>query len=160
MSYRISRRQSSINPDEQSDPIFVIDEDTAYLVSIAARLFSKALKNRFSDYGTTTGQWPLLLSLWEEDGLTQRQLSNRVQIEEPTTTRTLDRMERDGLVSRIRDKDDRRRIHIFLTKRASELKDELIPYAKEVNARATHGLSEQDKAKANSLLTYIIARLE
>ena len=102
----------------------------------------------------------LLLSLWEEDGLTQRQLSNRVQIEEPTTTRTLDRMERDGLVSRIRDKDDRRRIHIFLTERASQLKDELIPYAKEVNARATHGLSEQDKAKANSLLTYIIARLE
>jgi DNA-binding MarR family transcriptional regulator len=69
-------------------------------------------------------------------------------------------MERDGLVRRIRDENDRRRINVFLTERANLLRDELVPYALEVNALATHGLSEQDKAKINSLLTYMIARLD
>ena len=97
--------------------------------------------------------------LWDEDGLSQRELSRRIHIEEPTTARTLDRMERDGLVRRVRNARDRRQFNIFLTERGIQLRDELIPYALEVNARATHGLSEQDKAKINSLLAYMIARL-
>ena len=96
----------------------------------------------------------------DKDGLSQKQLSRRVQIEEPTTTRTLDRMERDGLVRRVRDESDRRRINVYLTERGNLLRDELVPHAQEVNALATHGLSEQDKAKINSLLTYMIARLD
>ena len=108
----------------------------------------------------SAGQWPLLLYLWEMEGLSQKQLARRVQIEEPTTTRTLDRMERDGLVHRVRDETDRRRVNVYLTERGHQLRDELVPYAQEVNALATHGLSGQDKTKINSLLHYMIARLD
>ena len=125
-----------------------------------ARLFARALQSRFAEHGVSTGQWPLLLYLWEKEGLSQKQLARRVQIEEPTTTRTLDRMERDGLVHRVRDATDRRRINVYLTERGRQLRDELVPYAQEVNALATHGLSEQDKSKINSLLNYMIARLD
>ena len=69
-------------------------------------------------------------------------------------------MERDGLVFRKRDEKDRRRINVFLTMRGKELREELLPFAQEVNTLATHGLSDQDKTKINSLLTYIISRLE
>jgi len=160
VAYQISRRHSAPAGGEPDAPAFVIEDSTSHLISVASRLFARALQARFAEHGVSAGQWPLLLYLWEKEGLSQKQLARRVQIEEPTTTRTLDRMERDGLVRRVRDESDRRRINVYLTERGHQLRDELVPYAQEVNALATHGLSEQDKAKINSLLNYMIARLD
>lgn len=160
MAYQISRRHPGGANEEDNSSTFVIEDSTPQLVSVAARLFSRALQARFAQHEVSAGQWPLLLYLWDQDGLSQKQLSRRVQIEEATTTRTLDRMERDGLVRRVRDESDRRRINVFLTEHGQQLREELVPYAQEVNALATHGLSDQDKSKINSLLIYMIARLD
>jgi len=160
VAYQISRRHPGGANEEDNSSTFVIEDSTPQLVSVAARLFSRALQARFAQHEVSAGQWPLLLYLWDQDGLSQKQLSRRVQIEEATTTRTLDRMERDGLVRRVRDESDRRRINVFLTEHGQQLREELVPYAQEVNALATHGLSDQDKSKINSLLIYMIARLD
>ena len=160
MTFRVYRKPSNAPKEDIDEALFFIEDSTSQLISVAARLFARTLQTRLASHGVSTGQWPLLLYLWEQDGLSQRQLSRRVQIEEPTTTRTLDRMERDDLVYRRRDERDRRRINVFLTARGKELKEELLPFAQEVNTLATHGLSAQDKTKINSLLTYIISRLE
>ena len=160
MTYQISRRHPGGANEEDNSSTFVIEDSTPQLVSVAARLFSRALQASFAQHEVSAGQWPLLLYLWDQDGLSQKQLSRRVQIEEATTTRTLDRMERDGLVRRVRDESDRRRINVFLTEHGQQLREELVPYAQEVNALATHGLSDQDKSKINSLLIYMIARLD
>lgn len=159
MSYDVTRRQSAAAREPDAAAPFVIEDSTAYLVAVAHRLFARALQTRLAAHGVAVGQWPLLLFLWDEDGLSQKALSRRVHIEEPTTARTLDRMERDGLVRRVRNQRDRRQIDVRLTERGLGLRDELLPYANEVNALATHGLSDQDKAKINSLLSYMIARL-
>ena len=158
MAYEVTRTTPPGAPDGEGT-VFVIDQNIGHLSALAARLFGKALGARLADYGVSAGQWPLLLHLWEEDGLTQKELSRRIQIEEPTTARTLDRMERDGLVRRERSQRDRREINVRLTERGREQRDDLIPCAQEVNARATHGLSSEDKARAASLLRYMIARL-
>ncbi len=160
MTFRVYRKPSNAPKEDNKASLFFIEDSTSQLINVAARLFARALQTRLASHGVSAGQWPLLLYLWERDGLSQKQLSRRVQIEEPTTTRTLDRMERDGLVFRKRDNKDRRRINVFLTVRGQQLQEELLPFAQEVNALATHGLSDQDKAKINSLLTYIISRLE
>lgn len=161
VSFTVIRRQPAAQAQEQTNgsTSFVIEDSTAYLASVAARLFSRALHERLDRHGVSVAQWSMLLFLWEEDGLTQKDLSRRQQIEEPTAARTLDRMERDGLIERVRDQHDRRRIHIHLTERGQELCDDLVPAALEVNALATHGLSEDDKQRMNSLLSYVIARL-
>ena len=112
-----------------------------------------------SSFGVSTGQWPLLLQLWEQDGLSQKNLSRKVGIEEATTTNTIKRMERDGLIHRSRSSKDRREIIVYLTQKGHELKDDLLPFVQEVNALSTHGMAPQDKARLNSLLSYIIARL-
>ena len=158
MIYQVTRT-APLGAPESEGTAFVIDQNIGHLAALAARLFSKALGARLADYSVSAGQWPTLLHLWEEDGLTQKELSHRIQVEEPTTARTLDRMERDGLVRRERSRRDKREINVRLTQRARELQDDLIPCAQEVNARATHGLSPDDKARAASLLRYMIARL-
>jgi len=161
VSYRVSRRQvGAPQSDNATDSTaFVVENSTAHLASVAARLFSRALQERIAPYGVTVGQWTLLLFLWEQEGLSQKQLSRRAQIEEPTAARTIERMERDGLIYRKRNDRDRRVFNVFLTDHGRSLRDELVPYANEVNALATHGLSDEDKLKAINLLNYLIARL-
>lgn len=161
MSYAVMRRRAAARGEAEADGAraFVAEETTAHLVPLAARLFARALQERLRRHGVSVAQWSMLLLLWEEDGLTQRELGRRQRIEEPTAARTLHRMERDGLVRRLSDGGDRRRRRVVLTERGRLLRDELVPAVLEVNAVATHGLSADDKQRLVSLLRYTIARL-
>ena len=160
MSYAIMRRRPAARGGAEASGAtpFVIEESTAHLVTLAARLFARALDERLGRHGVSVAQWSMLLLLWEEESLTQKELSRRQQIEEPTAARTLHRMERDGLIRRAYDEKDRRR-RVMLTERGRALCGELVPAALEVNALATHGLSIEDKKRMVSLLSYISARL-
>ena len=158
MNYAVTRRLKAREPQDLGST-FVIEDSTANLIALSARLFSRALNSRMQNLGVSAGQWPLLLHLWEKDGLSQKELSRRVGIEEPTTANTLNRMERDGLITRAKNPNDRRESQVYLTLKGSDLREDLLPFAQEVNALASHGMSQQDKARLNSLLLYMIARL-
>jgi DNA-binding MarR family transcriptional regulator len=60
----------------------------------------------------TRGHWYFLRALWVEDGLTQRELSARVGMMEPTTVIALKGLEKAGLVRRARSRKDARRVHV------------------------------------------------
>lgn len=62
-------------------------------------------------------------------------------------------MEKRGLVRRVRDKVDRRKLHIHLTPRGRALQKELIPLAREVVATAVQGLSVDE---VNRLLRTLV----
>ncbi len=126
-----------------------------YQINYVARLFARALREQIESLGVVPGQFAQLLALYEQDGLTQAELCERVQIEQPTMASTLNRMERDGLIRRVPDPTDRRRIHVVLTPRAREIEPHLISALHRVNATAIQGLSEQEI----SALMHTIARL-
>src|SRR5688500_9458427 len=96
-------------------PSFPPRLSSGYLVRDAHRAFQKVLERRIAPFGVSRGQWYFLRVLWQEDGLTQRELSDRVGTMEPTTVIALQSMERAGLISRVRRSDDRRKTRVFLT---------------------------------------------
>lgn len=96
-------------------------ESATYLASLLAKGFSRALQVRGQKLGFAPGQFPVLLELWAEEGLTQKQLLDRLDIEQATMANTLARMERDGLITRRKHPSDRRSQQIFLTERAREI---------------------------------------
>ena len=98
---------------------------SGYLVRDAHRAFQRLLERRIAPYGVTRGQWYFLRVLWITDGLSQRELSARVGMMEPTTVIALRSMERAGLIRRVRGADDRRKVRVFLTAKAKRLRDEL-----------------------------------
>ncbi len=75
-------------------------ESATQLATQFARSVTRALQSRAVRLGFSPGQFPVLLELWEEEGLTQRQLLDRVDVEQATMANTLARMERDGLIER------------------------------------------------------------
>ncbi len=87
--------------------------------------------------------------------MSQRELSRRVGTTEPTTVSALRLLERNGLIRRQRNEKDRRTINIFLTETGSALKKDLLPYALEVNAVATAGLTPEEITQLRGILSKI-----
>jgi DNA-binding MarR family transcriptional regulator len=132
---------------------FVIEDSLGYLVNRMARLIAHELGERIRPAGVAIGQWAVLLFLWARDGMTQAELSRVVAIEPPTVVRTIDRMVRDGLVTRAPDPDDGRLSRIYLTERARSLRDELVPLAAAVNGEILNGLTANEARTLRRLLT-------
>lgn len=136
---------------------FRIDESLGYLVNRAARLMAGELAERLRPTGVGIGQWAVLLFLWARDGLTQAGLARVVAIEPPTMVRTIDRMVRDGLVTRKRDPSDARVSRIFLTDRGRALRDELVPIAVAVNEATLSRLSPSEGRTLGRLLAKLVS---
>lgn len=126
-----------------------------YLCRIAFRNFSRALEKRTLPHGVTAGQWRFLRVLWLEDGLTQRELSRRVGMREPTTVTALKGMEKSDLVRRQQSSEDRRKIHVYLTPKSRALQPTLAPYVAEVNEIAIQGLEPQEIEMLRRLLQHV-----
>lgn len=135
-------------------------ESLGYQVNHLARLLAHALGAQIAPLGVVPGQFAQLLALFEQDDLTQRELVERVRVEQATMANTLQRMQRDGLVHSLQDPADRRRTRVRLTEHARNLEGDLVTAAREVNAMATRGLSEQEVADYLRITATLIRNLE
>src|SRR3984885_9630384 len=81
---------------------FPPQSSSGYLVRDAHRAFQRLLERRIGPFGVSRGQWYFLRVLWITDGLSQRELSARVGMMEPTTVIALRSMEKSGLIRRVR----------------------------------------------------------
>lgn len=143
------RRKESLRshrrPENPGDAFhFKPGHSIGYLLRTCYRSFAKALEVHINQQGVGIGQWFFLRELWEEDGLTQRELASRVGIAAPTTAVAIRGMVKDDLIKRVPDPADRRKKRIFLTEKGRSLKNILLPHARDVNKNATKDFSEEE----------------
>jgi MarR family transcriptional regulator, transcriptional regulator for hemolysin len=119
-------------------------------------LTGKAIREYFEDVLTQAGSslatWVVLSGIDRGSWDNQRNLAKELRIEGATLTRHLDRMERDGLIVRTRDPDDRRQIRAELTPAGRALHRRLKATARKVGGRASDGLTEEDQATLRRIL--------
>lgn len=132
-------------------------DSATYLANLLARSLSRALQERARKLGFAPGQFPLLLELWEEEGLSQKQLLDRLDVEQATLANTLSRMDRDGLITRQRHPGDRRAMQIFLTDKAREMRGTALAAAVEADRVHFEGFRRFEK---ELLLEYMRMALE
>lgn len=125
---------------------FSLGGSIGYLIRDANRAFQRLLERRIAPHGVTRGQWYFLRVLWEEDGLSQRELSVRVGMMEPTTVIALRGLEKTGLVRRVRAADDRRVTRVHLTTKARRLRERLLQISQGVNDQGTEGIDRGELA--------------
>ncbi|PGT82769.1 MULTISPECIES: MarR family winged helix-turn-helix transcriptional regulator [Bacillaceae] len=87
--------------------------------SLFTKLYSKALK----EFGITYPQYLVLLALWEKDGLTGKELGEKVNLGTGTLTPMLKRLEENGWVKKERSSIDERKVSIYLQAKAIEEKE-------------------------------------
>ena len=110
-----------------------------YLAGQLAKGFARSLQKRATTLGFSPGQFPVLLELWHGDGLTQKQLLDRLEVEQATLANTLVRMERDGLIRREPHPKDRRAQIILLTELGRDLERRAIDAAADADADLFEG---------------------
>lgn len=136
-----------------------LETNLGWLLSSAARLVQRRFSSKLAPYGITPPQWGVLVSLWEQDGLSLSQLAARSFFDGPTMTGIVDRLEHAGLVERRRDSQDRRVINVYLTERGRQLCEVLPPLAEETNREAVVGLTPAEIEQFLRTLRHLIRNL-
>lgn len=161
----IASRATAFPDNGEPDAIFSsfgeakADDRLANLIKEARRGLGRAMHMRLAQHKVSYGHWTFLRILWEEEGLTQRALSERACLQEPTTFSALKAMEKLGFVERRRLPSSRKNIYVFLTPEGRALKRRLVPLAIEVNQIAVDGTSAADIAATWRTLRLMIDNL-
>lgn len=111
-------------PRSRIDPAqaLLLDNQLCFALYAASLAMTKLYKPLLAELGLTYPQYLAMLVLWERDGLMVSELGERLALDSGTLTPLLKRLETNGLVARIRDVEDERRVHITLTAAGRKLR--------------------------------------
>lgn len=113
------------------------------------------LLQRFKEYDVTPEQWAILNCLWEQEGITPKQLADSIVKDKPNTNRILEKLQMKELIVRKPHPVDKRAFQVFLTDRGWALREQLVSKAKELLDKATKGIDEQKVTELKNMLNQI-----
>lgn len=130
-----------------------LSRNFGFILNDVARLMRTTFDRRVRSLGLTRSQWWVLNHLFRNDGITQSELADILEIEKPTLGRLLDRLEQKGWIRREADSADRRAKRIFLTEEVEPAMKAMRAAAAELRRDALAGLpAEQREAFVDTLL--------
>ena len=124
-------------------------------ISIIHRTGSSFLSKEFSKFNIGSGQYMYLIHLYKNDGLSQEELTEILNIDKGTTAKSIKKLETEGFVMRVKDKNDKRINRVYLTPKALEIKDEFLSSINAWENTLTSNLSYAEKEQALTLLKKI-----
>ena len=131
-----------------------------YLVSRATLVVTAALRRDLAAAGVgyvRPAYLGVLMSLWQDDGPRVVELGRRAGLEPSTMTGLIDRMERDGLVTRAADPADRRALRIRLTDRGRAAQEPVTRVVVKTLDEVLDGISETDIATLKDTLRKLLS---
>jgi DNA-binding MarR family transcriptional regulator len=144
-----------VSPELKSDVDQVL-EAIIYLYTESRRI-TKELAKR----ADLTGPQLTVVKLLEQVGdLSLSELSDKIRAQNSTVTGIIDRMEREGLVTRERSKEDRRVVHIRLTPKGQTLAGEIPVEPMEIFKGALESLSGQEMRDLMRIMTKVAKRVK
>ncbi|WP_416192557.1 MarR family winged helix-turn-helix transcriptional regulator [Neisseria sp. CCUG12390] len=129
-----------------------------YLMNHIARQFAILLNEGLSPLGVSPAQFPILLTLWEKDGLSQHDLVAIADLKQATIANTLARMERDGLIVRTAHPTDARSRAIWLTDKAKALQEKATAIAQAINQTALSVLTDDEQVAFIEMMNKVVAQ--
>ena len=135
-------------------------ESLAHRMRTVSRLLMRNLEQRISTHGISQGMWFYLRVLWEHDGISQKELSERTGVVGPSTVGAIARMESMGLIRCRKDQSDRRVTTVHLTAKGKALEAKLVPLAIDVINEAVAGLPRVEIDRAKAVLDHMRDNLE
>jgi len=110
---------------------FRLDNQLCFRLYTASRLLTQAYNPLLAEYGLTYPQYLVLLVLWEKNEQPVNDIAKRLFLETNTVTPLLQRMEKEGLLTRTKGKKDARQMIVSLTWKGKSLQDKLtfVPFS-------------------------------
>ncbi len=137
-----------------------VDDYLAYLLARSSKLVSEQFHAKVKAAGVSVNYWRILASLSDADGLTLKQLNQRVLFNQPTLSKLITRMVAEGLLERHQDKQDKRAILIFISALGRDLVNDLLHEAKWHESEVLADYSSEQQALMKGMLRQLINTLE
>lgn len=142
-------------PKKKNEP-----DSLDFALSQVCRLHYLRVHELLESIGLYRGQPPVLMALWEKDGLTHSDLARRLDITRATMTKMVQRMERTGFLTRQPDALDQRISRVYLTEQGRLVRERLQELFQTIEAETFAGLSESECSSLKSCFTKIRANLQ
>ena len=131
-------------PDIPGDPL-ALERQVCFALSIAARSVLSIYRPILEPMGLTHPQYLVMLALWGQSPLAVKELIEMLQLDGPTLSPMLKRLEAAGLVTRSRDPHDERQLRIDLTAKGGALRQEALNVPPTVVAKLGMSLGELEE---------------
>ncbi|WP_312815891.1 MarR family transcriptional regulator [Sedimentibacter sp.] len=125
----------------------------------AIKQISEAFGRKLQDSGITRIQWIALYYVKTKKRISQRELSNLMNVQDSSAGRLIDRLERDGLIERERNDSDRRVIYITLSDMGDKLISDLMPIGIKFNNDLVSGIDEEELMIYEKVLKKMISNI-
>jgi DNA-binding MarR family transcriptional regulator len=136
-----------------------LNRQLGFLLKDTTRRYTRRFEERAQALSLTLPQCRALLHLENNEGVSQKRLSELTELDPMTLVRILDRMEADGWVQRRFDPTDRRAHTLWLTPKAKPVLEHIAHLIAEIRAETLHGLSNEERSKLIELLSRVHANL-
>lgn len=136
-----------------------MSDSLALLISDSARLLRRRFDARARSLGISRARWQMLFALSRQEGATQTQLADTLDVETITVGRMVDRLEEAGLVERRPDPADRRAWRLHLTPAAHPVLEALRPLGADVVEEALAGIDADERERLAGLLGQVRSNL-
>lgn len=138
------------------------NESIGFIIVKAGRLIENRLRYNFENekINVTPQQWSVLTYLWNEDGISQQKLADAFSKDKTSMTRLLNNMEKNELILRKQDEDDKRNKKIFLTFKSKLIKKDSIKVAEKTLIETLIGIENKDLKIGKKVLKQINKNLE
>ena len=140
-------------------PVEELEETVSFGIVQLVKAHRQRANELLRPFGLHAGQELVLSQLWQRDGLPQLQLAAVLHVDISTITRTVQRLEKTGLVKRCPDPEDARVSQVHLTEQGRELREPIKRAWQVLEEETTHGLSEAELLLLRRLLSHMTAQL-
>ncbi|VCU68488.1 transcriptional regulator SlyA [Pigmentiphaga humi] len=110
---------------------YPVEESAILLMRIAVHGWRRNFTGHLAEFGVPFSVWYFLRILWDDDGLSQKDLTRRAGMLQPNAVSAIRTMEELGLARVERESGDRRRIRVWLTQKARDLEHKILPRIRE-----------------------------
>ena len=132
-----------------------LEETIGFLLSDATRTMTRTFSARIAAHGVGMGIFQFLRILWEEDGLSQAELASRTHMRGPSVANAMHDLERRGLIKRVADREDGRKVRVLLTREGRRLYDLVMPDFAGTNSAMLVDFSPAEQEVLKSMLRRI-----
>lgn len=115
---------------------------------------------QLSRYGIHPSQMPFIMILHKNNGCSQKEIAERLEIKPPTVNVSIQRLEKSGFVCRRRDENDQRMMRVYLTESGKKMVDELMADARMIEKAMFAGFSEEELSTLRQFFNRILDNID
>lgn len=140
-----------------TEETYSLQSSMGYWVTRLARAFEADFEMRLADHNMTRASWAVLSAIFHHDKTTPADLAAFIGIDGAAITRHLDRIVKQGLITRRRSAKDRRSINLKVTAKGAALVPKIAAYSMATNEKFLTGLSRSEKEAMQSIMRKMLS---